>query len=225
MKKINDTELSNPQLIEEAIRNNINKKSSVKLLETRSDWVVEQIEMLLNCYPILRKYNYKIMGLEKLYALILKLSEHLEMDYEEQDDLLFVEYTNELKSIMSLKEMFLWVLLGAFKGKSHVHFKFDECVLNKLKVDNKSAIDYLCDNSYLIPVGEKKEYHFIMSIASVLSFDYKKLDQIVNTILSIQKNNNKHLTLLNYIEYRRTGQNIDLHPELQKQSKEVKIKI
>lgn len=225
MKKINDTELSNAQLIEEAIRNNINKKSGVKLLEIRSDWVVEQIEMLLNCYPILRKYNYKIMGLEKLYALILSLSEHLEMDHEEQDDLLFVEYTNELKSIMSLKEMFIWILLGAFKGKSHVHFKFDECVLNKLKVDNKRATDYLCDNSYLIPVPEKKEYHFIMSIASVLSFDYKKLDPIVNTILSIQKNNNKHLTLLNYIEYRRTGQNIDLHPELQKQSKEVKIKI
>lgn len=225
MKKSNDTELSNAELIEQAIRANINKTSGIKLLETSSDWVVEQIEMLLNCYPILRKYNYKTMGLAKLYALILSLSEHLEMEYEEQDDLLFVEYTNELKSIMSLKEMFLWVLLGAFKEKSHIHFKFDEYVLNKLKVDNRSAIDYLCDNSYLIPAPEKKEYHFIMSIGSVLSFDYKKLDPIINTILSIQKNNNKHLTLINYIEYRRTGQNIDLNPVLQKQSKEIKVKI
>ena len=225
MKKPNDTELSNAELIEKAIKNNINQTSGIKLLETSSNWVVEQIEMLLNCYPILRKYNYKTMGLEKLYALILKLSEHLEMDYEEQDGLLFVEYTNELKSIMSLKEMFLWLLLGAFKGKSHVHFKFDECVLKQIKIDKQGAIDYLCDNSYLIPVAEKKEYHFIMSIASVLSFNYKKLDPIVNTILSIQKNNIKHLTLINYIEYRRTGQNIDLNPKLQKQSKEIKIKI
>lgn len=225
MKKPNDTELSNAELIEQAIRSNINKKSGIKLLETSNDWVVEQIEMLLNCYPILRKYNYKTMGLEKLYALILTLSDHLEMDYEEQDDLLFVEYTNELISIMPLKEMFLWLLLGAFKGKSHVHFKFDECVLNRLKIDKKGAIDYLCDNSYLIPVPEKKEYNFIMSIASVLCFNYKKLDPIINTILSIQKNSNKDLSLLNYIEYNRTGKNIDLHPELQKQSKGIKIKI
>lgn len=225
MKKSNDTELSNAELIEQAIRNNINKKSGVKLLETRSNWVVEQIEMLLNCYPILRKYNYKTMGLEKLYALILTLSEHLEMNYEEQEGLLFVEYSDELKSIMSLKEMFLWVLLGAFKEKTHIHFKFEESVLKKIQIDNQGAIDYLCDNSYLIPVSEKKEYHFIMSIASVLSFDYKKQDSIINTILSLQKNSNKHLPLLNYIEYRSTGRNIDLHPELQKQSKDIKIKI
>lgn len=225
MKKLNDTELSNAELIEQAIRNNIKKKSGMKLLETTNDWVVEQIEMLLNCYPILRKYNYKVMGLEKLYALLLTLSEHLEMDYEEQEDILFVEYSNELKSIMSLKEMLIWVLLGAFKGKSHIHLKFEESVLKEIKIDNQGAIDYLCDNAYLIPVPEKKEYHFVMSIASVLSFDYKAQDSIVKTILSLQKKNNQSLSLLSYIEYRNTGRNIDLHPELKKQSKAIKIKI
>lgn len=217
-------ELTNAEFIEQALRD---KNSNFKIAQ-QSNWMIERIEMLLNCYPILQKFNCNAMGLDDFDKIIASLFEYLEMQYEEDGDVVFVDFTaesTELRSLMSLKEMILWVLLASLNNKSHVHFKYNKKTFDAMKVSESKAIDCLCDNSYLTINNSTDEYHFLLSITSVLSFDYKKHDSIMNTIASIKTNHNKNLTLTTYIKNRGTGQNIDIKPKLQKQSKSMKIKI
>jgi len=217
-------DLSNAEFIEQALRDNnpdfkINKKSN---------WMIERIEMLLNSYPILRKFNYKTMNPDDLEALIISLFDYLEIQHSEYDDVMFIDFTTEsteLKNLMPLKEMILWIILASIKNKSHVHFKFSKKTFDDMKVSESDAIDSLCDNSYLTVNNSTSEYHFLLSITSILSFDYKKHDSIMNTITTIKQNHNKNLPLTIYIKNRATGQNIDTRPKLQKQSKSIKIKI
>jgi len=115
--------------------------------------------MLLNCYPILRKFNYKTMSLKQLLELVESLFKYLEMEYSEGDELIFVDLT-ENKTLIPFKELMLWVLLALLKDRSHVNFKFNEKLFDDIKVSNTDAIDYLCDNSLFLANSAKKEFHF-----------------------------------------------------------------
>jgi len=187
-------------------------------------WMLEELEKLLNCYPELRKFNYKRLSLNQIEELIKCLSEYVEIPYAEDNDLLIVDLT-EMKNLLSLKELILWLIIASLKGKSHVHIKYEEEIFNERKVSESNAIDYLCDNSRFIVNGAKKECHFITSVSAILSFDYKNQDPIIGTLKSIQHKRKKNLSLKEYIKYRKVGQNIDDKSKLKKQSKSIKIKI
>jgi len=187
-------------------------------------WMLDELEKLLNCYPALRKYNYNNMSLEQIKELIKCLSDYVEIPYAEDNDLLIVDLT-EMKNLLSLKELILWLIIASLKDKSHVHFKYEEELFNEMKVSEANAIDYLCDNSRFIVNRAKEECHFILSVASILSFDYKNQDPIICWLKSTQHKQKKDLSLNEYINYRRVGQNIDDKPKLQNQSKSIKIKI
>jgi hypothetical protein len=217
------TELTDAEFIENEIRNNINARAELKLKEP-SDWIIEQIETLLNSYPILRQFNYKKMNLEDLLALVESLSEFLEMEYIEDEDIIHADLT-EMLTLFSLQELILWITLALLKNKSHIHFKFSEKLFHDTKISENNAIDYLCDNSYHMSVSSQKELHFTLSVVSIFSFDYNNEDSILTSLKSIQKLHKKDLSLLEYIAYRKTGQNIDINPKLQNQSKRIKIKI
>lgn len=214
--------LTDAEYIEKILEESIYTTTGLRLQPNQ--WLIDEIEKLLNCYPLLRKFNYKVMGLSGLQALIQSLSESLEMKYSEDDDLLFVDLT-EMKTLFSLKEMILWMIIASLNNKSHVHYKLDEQLLNEMKVSEFKAIDHLCDNSYFIANSTKKECHFTLSIAAVLSFDYKNQDSIINSIKSIQNKRKKGLSVIEYINYRKVGQNINNKPKLKKRTKSIKIKI
>ena len=140
-------DLTNAEFIEQAIRD---KNTNFKIAQ--SNWMIERIEMLINCYPILQKFNCKGMGIDDFDRIIASLFECLEMQYEEDGDVAFVDFTaesTELRSLMSLKEMILWVILASLNNKSHVHFKYNKKTFDATKVSESNAIDCLCDNSYL----------------------------------------------------------------------------
>jgi hypothetical protein len=214
--------ISDAEFIEKALREKIDITTGLKL--TENSWVIEEIETLLNCYPILRKFNHKSMSLRELQALVQRLSEYLGIEYSEDDDLIFVDLT-ETKTFYSLSEMLILMILALLRDKSHVHFKYSEELFNDTKVSEASAIDYLCDNSYFIKNTVKNVYHFTLSVAAILSFDYNKQDKIINSLVSIQQNRKKDLSLSAYINYRKVGQNIDDKPRFKIQSRSVKINL
>jgi hypothetical protein len=216
MKK---TTLTDAEWIEKALREKIDI-TGLKL--TENSWVINEIEILLNCYPILRKFNHKSMSLRELQALVQRLSEYLGIEYSEDDDLIFVDLT-ATKTFFSLSEMLILMILALLRDKSHVHFKYSEELFNDTKVSEASAIDYLCDNSYFIKNTAKNVYHFTLSAFAILSFDYNKQDKIVNTLVTLQQLYKKDLSLNDYVYYRKTGQNIDISPKLKNQSKSIKI--
>jgi hypothetical protein len=217
MKKITQ----DAEHLEKLLLNKIEKKSGIKLKS--NCWMLTELENLLNCYPELRKYNYKKMSLEEIKALIQSLSRYLEIQYSEDNDLILVDLT-EKKKLFTLRELIMWLIIASLTDKSHVHFKYSEKFLNETKVSEASAIDFLCDNSYFIKNRVKGVCHFILSVAATLSFDYNKQDKIINTLVSIQKHSKKNLSLSAYINYRNFGQNIDNKSKLQIQSKRIKIK-
>lgn len=214
---------SDAELIEKALREKVDITRGLQLTEP-NDWIIDTVQMLLNCYPILRKYHHKNMGVEELLVLILQLTEYLEMEYSDDDDLILVDLT-ETKKFISLKEMLILIILALLTDKSHVHFKYSEELFSDMKVSEASAIDYLCDNSYFIKNTVKRVCHFTLSVAAILSFDYNKQDKIINSLVSLQQNRKKDLSLLAYINYRKVGQNIDEKPILKIQSRSVKINL
>jgi hypothetical protein len=146
------------------------------------------------------------------------------LDLTRTDDLFFVDLT-EMKDLFSLKGMLLFIILALLTDNSHVHFKFSEESLNDIKVSETDVIDYLCDNSYFIRNTEKKECHFIFSVAAILAFDYTKQDKIKSTLMRIQQNVMKDFSLSSYIHHRKSGQNINNKSEFKSQSRNIKIKI
>jgi hypothetical protein len=214
---------SDAEFIEKVLREKLEQTTGLKFKEQQNDWIIEQFEMLLNCYPALRKFNYKTMSLNELQALVERLFNYLEMQYSEDDDLIFVDLT-EMKTLMSLKEMMLWILLALLKDKSHVNFKFNEKLFDDIKVSNADIIDYLCDNSYFLKNSAKKECHFTLSVAAILGFDYYQ-DSIISSLKVIQQYYKKDLSLKEYIDYRKAGQNINIKVKLKMQSSSVKINL
>jgi len=223
MKK---TITNNAEFIEAKLKEKVVKSiTGLKLEEEpKNDWIIDKIELLLNCYPILRKFNYKIMSLEELQALIERLFNHLEMQYLEEGELIIVDLT-EMKTLLPLKELILWVILASFKDKSHVHFKFNEKLFNDMKVSESNVIDYLCDNSRFIANGAKQECHFILSVAAILGCDYYDKDPIITSLVTIQQYYKKDLSLTKYIDYRKTAQNINTNSKLKIQSSTIKINL
>ena len=141
-------ELTNAEFIEQALRD---KNPSFKIAQ-QSNWMIERIEMLLNCYPILQKFNCNGMGLDDFDKIIASLFDYLEMQYEEDGDVVFVDFTaesTELRSLMSLKEMILWVLLASLNNKSHVHLKYNKKTFDATKVSESNAIDCFCSFGFI----------------------------------------------------------------------------
>ncbi|MGK0447900.1 MAG: hypothetical protein ACJA2M_001680 [Polaribacter sp.] len=215
--------MKNSEYIEANLKEKVEQKIGLKFKVLPNDWIIEQFEMLLNCYPILRKFNYKIMSLNELQALVERLFNYLEMQYSEGDDLIFVDLT-EMKTLMSFKEMMLWILFALLKDKSHVNFIFNKKLLDDTKVSNADVIDYLCDNSYFLKNSAKNECHFTLSVAAILGFDYYQ-DSIISSLKVIQQYYKKDLSLKEYIDYRKTGQNINIKTKLKMQSSSVKINL
>jgi len=215
--------IENAEYIEKELREKVSATTGLKLTKANY-WFIDIIQMLLNCYPILRKFYHESMGIEKLQSLIVQLTEYLEMQYSESDELIFVDLT-KMTTLIPCKELMIWVLLALLKGKTHVSLKFNEDIFDDIKVINSDAIDYLCDNSYFLKNSTKKEYHFTISVAAILSCDYYNKGSIIDSLVTLQRYYKKDLSLKEYIDYRKKGQNIDTRPILRKQSKRIKIKL
>lgn len=215
---------TNAEFIEVKLKEIIEQKIGFKFEEPSNKWIVESIEMLLNSYPILRKFNYKKMSLAQLQALVESLFKFLEMQYSEGDDLIHVDLT-EMKTLISFKEMMFWIVFALLNDKSHVDFMFSEKLLDDIKISNTDVIDYLCDNSYFLKNSIKKECHFTLSIAAILGFDYYNQDPILSSLLTIQQCYKQDLSIKEYIQYRKTGQNINTKPKLKMQSSSIKINL
>lgn len=214
--------IEDAEYIEKELRATISTRTGLQL--TINHWYIDIIQMLLNCYPILRKFYHESMGIEKLQSLIVQLTEYLEMQYSESDELIFVDLT-KMTTLIPCKELMIWVLLALLKGKTHVSLKFNEDIFDDIKVINSDAIDYLCDNSYFLKNSAKKEYHFTLSVAAMLACDYYNKGSIIDSLVTLQRYYKKDLSLKEYIDYRKKGQNIDTRPILRKQSKRIKIKL
>jgi len=214
--------IEDAEYIEKELRAKISTRTGLQL--TINYWYIDIIQMLLNCYPILRKFYHESMGIEKLQSLIVQLTEYLEMQYTESDELIFVDLT-KMTTLIPCKELMIWVLFALLKGKTHVSLKFNEDIFDDIKVINSDAIDYLCDNSYFLKNSTKKEYHFTLSVAAILACDYYNKGSIIDSLVTLQRYYKKDLSLKEYIDYRKKGQNIDTRPILRKQSKRIKIKL
>lgn len=215
--------IEDAEYIERELRGKVSARTGLELTKI-NHWYIDIIQMLLNCYPILRKFYHENMGLEELQLLIVQLTEYLEMQYSESDELIFVDLT-KMTTLIPCKELMLWVLLALLKGKTHVSLKFNEDIFDDIKVINSDAIDYLCDNSYFLKNSSKKEYHFTLSVAAILACDYYNKGSIIDSLVTLQRYYKKDLSLKEYIDYRKKGQNIDTRPILRKQSKRIKIKL
>ena len=215
--------IEDAEYIESELRSRVNTTTGLKITKANY-WYIDIIQMLLNSYPILRKFYHENMGIKELQLLIVQLTEYLEMQYSESDELIFVDLT-EMTTLISCKELMLWVLLALLKDKTHVNFKFNEDIFDDIKVIKSDAIDYLCDNSYFLKNSTKKEYHFTLSVAAILACDYYNKGSIIDSLVTLQRYYKKDLSLKEYIDYRKKGQNIDTRPILRKQSKRIKIKL
>lgn len=222
MKKLSDVPFTEEaQFLEKVFRKKL-EETGIKFKP--NSWVIEEIQKLLNCYPILRGINYKNMSLKQIKAIIQRLSEQLDMQYTESDKLIIVDLT-ETAIFFSLQEMIVWVVLALLKDKSHIHLKFNKALFDDMKVSEADAIDYICDNSYLIQLSGKSEYHFSLSVAAILSFDYNNQDPIISSLTAIQKRCKKDLSLSAYFDFRKMGENIDTKPILKKQSGSIKLNL
>jgi len=215
--------IEDAEYIEKELRAKISTITGLKLTKI-NHWYIDIIQMLLNSYPILRKFYHESMGLEELQLLIVQLTEYLEMQYSESDELIFVDLT-KMTTLIPCKELMIWVLLALLKDKTHVNLKFNEDIFDDTKVIKSDAIDYLCDNSYFLKNSAKKEYHFTLSVAAILSCDYYNKDSIISSLETIQRYYKKDLSLKAYLDYRKKGQNINNQPKLKKQSRSIKINL
>jgi len=223
MKKLSDLPfIEEAQFLERTFREKLVENTGIKFKP--NSWMIEEIQKLLNCYPFLRGINYKEMSLAQIKAIIQRLSEQLDMHYTESKELIIVDST-EAATFFSLQEMIIWVVLALLKYKSHIHLKFSKALFDDMKVSEAEAVDYLCDNAYLIKLSGKNEYHFSLSVAAVLGFDYNKQDPIISSLTAIQQRCKKGLSLSDYIDFRKMGKNIDTKPILKKQSSSIKLNL
>ena len=175
-------EISFSQLQEEKIRELLNEEyPHISSFGYSKQFMIDQIESLLEEFPFLRTINYQEIGLNGLLALIKSNIDDVEISSHRGDSVLVIE-ANPSKPFLTMKEFMLFFVLSVFTKFSLFHFIFSKKKMETINCKDEEAFFYLYENSVVLTNQEKQQYHFITSIESLINYIYLSPDQFVKKL-------------------------------------------
>lgn len=205
------SELSYAQLTEAKFRFFlIEKHPTLSSFSYPNQWLIDQIESILEAYPELKTFNYHQLGINALRSLIKKYIKDAKVFFVQNDEVLVIE-AEPTKSFLSMKEFLILYMLSALNGISLFHLIFSKKKMETIQCKDLGSFSYIYDNSVVFCNEDKQQYHFITSIAATINHIYVMPDEFIKKITSLSKLPNKFgdSTVADYIENNELPVNIE----------------
>ncbi|MCW8834023.1 MAG: hypothetical protein OQK03_11935 [Colwellia sp.] len=185
-------EMSFSQLKEEKLRELLYEEyPHISSFGYSKQWMIDQIESLLEEFPFLRTMNYQEIGVNGLLALIKSKIDDVEVFSVRGNRVLVIE-AKPSKPFLTMKEFMLFFVLSVFTKFSLFHFIFGKKKMETINCKYKEAFFYIYENSVVLMNQEKQQYHFIMSIESLINYIYTSPDQLVKKLSGSSSLPNKY---------------------------------
>lgn len=197
-------------LIEEYTRSKLQEKHpELSVFSSRNDWIIQQIESLLEEYPILKTLNYQELSANDLLRIITTQIKYVEVISHENNDVLVV-FSEPTSPFLSRKDLILIILLCIVSDFSICHFIFNTKKLDCIDCQDHEAFFYLHESSAIFKNEDKNQYHLISSLKTLMSYLY--LYEQPNKVISKLNNFNNIFngcSIAECIDKQNNKQNID----------------
>jgi hypothetical protein len=184
--------MSFSQLQEEKLRELLSEEyPHISSYGYSKQFMIDQIESLLEEFPFLRTINYQEIGINGLLALIKSNIDDVEISSHRGDSVLVIE-ANPSKPFLTMKEFMLFFVLSVFTKFSLFHFIFSKKKMETINCKDEEAFFYIYENSVVLTNQDKQQYHFITSVESLINYIYISPDQIVKKLSGSSSLPNKY---------------------------------
>jgi len=196
------SELSYAQLTEAKFRFFLREKyPTLSSFTYPNQWMIDQIESILEEYPELKTFNYHQLGINALRSLVKKYINDVNVFSVQHDEVLIIE-AEPTKSFLTMKEFLILYMLSALNGISLFHLIFSKKKMETIECQTIESFPYVYDNSVVLSNEDKQQYHFIASIAAIINHIYLLPDEFIKKITARAKLPNKFgdNSIADYIE-------------------------
>jgi len=178
------SEMSYGQLQEEKLRSQLKAKyPEISSYSFSQQWVIELIESILEEFPILKAINYQELGVNGLLSLVKTLIHDVEVFTDESETVLIIE-AQPTKSFLTMKEFIIIFLLSGLTEISLFHLIFTKKKMETVDCKDFEAFPYIDNSSVVLNNEEKRQYHFITSIKSLVNYFYTSPDNFTKKMTS-----------------------------------------
>ncbi len=205
------SELSYAQLTEAKFRYFLRKSyPTLSSFTYPNQWMIDQIESILEEYPELKKFNYHQLGINALRSLVKQYIDDVKIFSVHNDEVLIIE-AEPTKTFLTMKEFIIMFLLSALTDISLFHLIFSKKKMETIECQTIESFPYVYDNSVVLSNEDKQQYHFITSIAALINHIYLLPDEFIKKITSRAKLPNKFgdSTIADYIKNNKAPVNIE----------------
>ena len=205
------SELSYAQLTEAKLRFFLLEKyPTLSSFTYPNQWMIDQIESILEEYPELKTSNYHQLGINALRSLVKKYVHDVKVYHDIDDEVLIIE-ASPTKSFLTMKEFLILFILSSLNTISLFHLIFSKKKMETIQCKDLGSFSYIYDNSVVFCNEDKQQYHFITSIAATINHIYVMPDEFIKKITSLPKLPNKFgdSTVADYIENNELPVNIE----------------
>jgi hypothetical protein len=194
------SDISYGKLLEDRIKEIFEERFGVKV-NGKSDWLIKQIEALINQYPNLEQLDIYRLTLSEILSAIENYCDGAKASYDEKYDVLIIEPVVE-DNFFTRKNLLLLFLFCAFGGISLFNLKVSHKCIDNTSYQNSGDFDDFIYNSKIINHLDKKTYHIITSVYSIFNFIYFLQDEKLNAYFSkaTKEGAYKSLSLAEYIK-------------------------
>ncbi|WP_137166543.1 hypothetical protein [Salinimonas lutimaris] len=215
--------LANAEYLESVIRSSVNKNNKIHL-EIPNYFLICEIEKLINTYPILKNLNFRNLTLYQLQEALEEIMNHLQIRYSEYEEI-FIHEVDDEKPFFTLANILLLLFYMSIKDKSHLQLTAPCKTLERAKAYETDSINFICDNAYSIQNSASNKFHFLISVPAVFASNVQQSDQLDLALKKLQFRQWQNLRLSEYIQFRKTGQNIEANAEVKNIARKIKFKI
>jgi hypothetical protein len=205
------SEMSYAQLKEEKLREIFKEKyPTLSSFSYPNQFMIEQIESILESFPLLKTLNFNELSIKSLLSLIETLIDDVKVFTNEDNTVLIVE-ANVTKPFITMKEFIVMFLFSALTGFSLFHFIFTKKKLETIDFKDVEAFPYIYNNSVVLTNHKKQQYHFFMSLSSFITDIYTSIEAFLNTKELTVKSTQKcgDTSIANYIDSGEANKDID----------------
>jgi len=205
------SELSYAQLTEAKFRFFLRERyPTLSSFTYPNQWMIDQIESILEEYPELKTFNYHQLGINALRSLVKQYIDDVEVYYNKSELVLIIE-AEPTKSFLTMKEFIVMFLLTALTNISLFHLIFSKKKMETIECQDIEPFPYIYENSVVLKNEDKQQYHFITSISSIINHIYLMPDEFIKKITARAKLPNRfgYSTIADYIKSNKAPANIE----------------
>ena len=175
-----------------------------------NQFMIDQIESILETHPELRAFNYHQLGINALISLVKKYIHDVKVYHFRDDEVLVLE-ASPTKSFLTMKEFLILFILSSLNSISLFHLIFSKKKLETIKCKDYESFTYIYENSAIIKNEDKLQYHFVSSIFAIVNHIYLLPDETIKQITLLPNLPNKFAddTIADYIENNHQTLNVE----------------